>query len=387
MNDTPRRTLCTLIEEHGKSLCDDPRRCEALLRDLCPEFRREIFLLVSALHERVPQRLLGSHSGMPIEAMIKRSSKRLCERLGLTDDLALWAVETWALALGLVTPEAVEVIHFVCPKCGLSGNIGQKHAGRKVTCRDCHSLVRVSKDGKRFALVARSGRNKPRSKPRPVPGRSMSAEDLLRQALYVAVADGQIVAMESIMLESLRRRLGISAQDANQVLTEVLAEGGQTVRGAKETLFTDWGRMSVRPDKSSLMRAPATSAGYRTRSSARIGAVYGAVVGMLPGFLAGAAASPYFDLDGNPGIGLGVGVVAAALIGAVYLHVTGKVVTGIIGGCVEVVAVVIGGAVGLGLFAIGGTVAVGIGAGAVLGGLLGAGAGALFSSVGNPPRP
>ncbi len=45
MNEFPRQKLCELIAQYGHSLCDDPRRCEALLRDYCGQNRKEIFVL------------------------------------------------------------------------------------------------------------------------------------------------------------------------------------------------------------------------------------------------------------------------------------------------------------------------------------------------------
>ena len=42
MTDHPRRQLQNIIQSYGPSICDDPKRFEALLRDLCPDNRREI---------------------------------------------------------------------------------------------------------------------------------------------------------------------------------------------------------------------------------------------------------------------------------------------------------------------------------------------------------
>ena len=39
MHDAPRQKLRELIIEYGCSLCDDPRRCEALLKDYCPGYQ------------------------------------------------------------------------------------------------------------------------------------------------------------------------------------------------------------------------------------------------------------------------------------------------------------------------------------------------------------
>ena len=41
MNELPRQKLCELIGKYGESLCDNPARCEGLLRDVCPHDRRE----------------------------------------------------------------------------------------------------------------------------------------------------------------------------------------------------------------------------------------------------------------------------------------------------------------------------------------------------------
>lgn len=57
MHDAPRQKLRELIVEYGRSLCDDPRRCEALLKDYCGQHKREIFVLVNALKNRVAEDL------------------------------------------------------------------------------------------------------------------------------------------------------------------------------------------------------------------------------------------------------------------------------------------------------------------------------------------
>lgn len=104
MNELPRQKLCELITQYGHSLCDDPRRTEALLRDFCGAHKREIFCLVSALKERVAADLLASQDGVPQEVLLARLTKRLRDNMALTEDAARWAVESWALALGMSLP-------------------------------------------------------------------------------------------------------------------------------------------------------------------------------------------------------------------------------------------------------------------------------------------
>src|SRR5206468_5442628 len=100
MNDLPRQKLRELIGTYGRELCDDARRCRALLSDHCPRDRREISVLVSAQEEGVPADLLRSSTGLPWEAQRSRLARRLVDARGLSEEAARWAVETWGIALG-----------------------------------------------------------------------------------------------------------------------------------------------------------------------------------------------------------------------------------------------------------------------------------------------
>ncbi|MFO1419716.1 MAG: SUMF1/EgtB/PvdO family nonheme iron enzyme [Candidatus Competibacteraceae bacterium] len=101
MNDLPRQKLRELIVQYGRSLCDDPRRCEALLKDYCGQYKREIFVLVSALKNRVAEDLINASAGVPLTLVVGRLIQRLEDELGLAENAARWAVESWALALGM----------------------------------------------------------------------------------------------------------------------------------------------------------------------------------------------------------------------------------------------------------------------------------------------
>ena len=108
MNNAPRQTLRRIITKYGNDLCGDKRRCEGLLKDLCGEYRREINVLTSAIEERVPLDLLAAGKSMPRELLLTRLAKRLEDNLGLTEEAAHWAVDSWALALGAATDGEVE---------------------------------------------------------------------------------------------------------------------------------------------------------------------------------------------------------------------------------------------------------------------------------------
>ncbi len=103
MNDVPRQTLKRILDQYGRDVCDDPRRCEALLRDFCGEYRREIFVLISALEEGVADDLRKMTAQLPYTVVMPRLAAELHETTALSVEAAQWAVRTWAEALGLAS--------------------------------------------------------------------------------------------------------------------------------------------------------------------------------------------------------------------------------------------------------------------------------------------
>lgn len=102
MHDLPRQKLGEIIVMYGRLVCEDPRRCEALLRDLCSQYHREITVLIGAQKERVAHDLLVSQH-VPAPVLMAQLTQRLQDNLALTKDAATWAVESWALALGIIS--------------------------------------------------------------------------------------------------------------------------------------------------------------------------------------------------------------------------------------------------------------------------------------------
>jgi hypothetical protein len=108
MNDLPRQKLCDLIARHGPGLCDDPRRCNALLKEQCGTYRPEVRLLVGALTEGVADELGKAAPDAPRLELLDRVRKQFQDALDLSEGDARWAVETWAIALGIIpAPEAL----------------------------------------------------------------------------------------------------------------------------------------------------------------------------------------------------------------------------------------------------------------------------------------
>lgn len=105
-NDVPAETLRRIIQQYGLAICDDPRRCEALLKDLCGTYKREIHLLIGAQYENVPAEL---QRGLPLDLQRPRLVQQLSDDRGFDDELAEWAVNAWAYALGLVRQPPAQI--------------------------------------------------------------------------------------------------------------------------------------------------------------------------------------------------------------------------------------------------------------------------------------
>jgi len=98
VSEQARERLREAVVSFGRAAFAEPRRSEAILRDLCPNAPREVFLLVSALHENVAAELV-SNAGVPDDALTAKLTHRLSESLGLSEDAARWAVDAWRYAL------------------------------------------------------------------------------------------------------------------------------------------------------------------------------------------------------------------------------------------------------------------------------------------------
>ena len=86
MNNLVREKLSEIIARHGRSLAENPQRCEALLKDYCPQYKREINVLVEALKERVASDLMNSSLAMPGLVLRAKLTRRLQDELGLSQE-------------------------------------------------------------------------------------------------------------------------------------------------------------------------------------------------------------------------------------------------------------------------------------------------------------
>ncbi len=103
MSDVPRQSLKEIVRQFGRQVADEPRRVEALLRDFCGEYRREIFVLISALEQGVVEDLERLVPQLPFSVVLPRLTAELHDTTALSEEAARWAVTAWADALGLVS--------------------------------------------------------------------------------------------------------------------------------------------------------------------------------------------------------------------------------------------------------------------------------------------
>ncbi len=95
--------LREIVAEYGLDVSRDPKRCKALLLDYGDGRRREIFALVAAVEERVPEHLLAAQHDEPVPGLTLRLAYKIAEPRSMELNAAQWAVEAWAFALDIAS--------------------------------------------------------------------------------------------------------------------------------------------------------------------------------------------------------------------------------------------------------------------------------------------
>jgi hypothetical protein len=99
------QALRDLVLDQGRALVRDPRACEKLLAGIQPSASLECSLLRRAVRERIPLELLDIR--IPLQIQAPRLARRLARVSAVRPDIARWAVEAWASALGIELPEPI----------------------------------------------------------------------------------------------------------------------------------------------------------------------------------------------------------------------------------------------------------------------------------------
>jgi len=106
MNATVQTKLKQIVAQYGMSVIDEPLRCQGLLNDLCPTSKREVSSLILVLKEGIPLELMKSSRNAPRQAVVSRLVRQVTDNIGLSEDVARWAVESWSRALDSMDPAA-----------------------------------------------------------------------------------------------------------------------------------------------------------------------------------------------------------------------------------------------------------------------------------------
>ena len=150
MNNLPRQKLCEIIKIYGRNVCSDHKRIRGLLNDFCRGNYREINFLLTALEEQVDAKLVPSSKTEPYKMISTQLVKRLCTNRGMAEEIARWAVDSWALALGVIseTPYTKPQVPFNAPPSSIVNAAVQQ------------TMV-VSQSGGQYTTISEAIRNAP----------------------------------------------------------------------------------------------------------------------------------------------------------------------------------------------------------------------------------
>src|SRR5579872_5748252 len=98
MSDFAVQRLCEPLANFGRGLCDNPKRSQALLSDVCTGLKREVYLLTVAVEHRIVAELLNSSAHVPWPAVSGRLVRRPVDDLAVSEDAARWTIEEWGMA-------------------------------------------------------------------------------------------------------------------------------------------------------------------------------------------------------------------------------------------------------------------------------------------------
>jgi hypothetical protein len=103
MNDRPRAKLTELVRTEGSALLGNPQRVHELLQAACPDCPGEVMALSAAMRQGLPAGLIAA-AGNPATRWPEFGAgwvQHLQTAEQMPPDYASWAVESWAMALGI----------------------------------------------------------------------------------------------------------------------------------------------------------------------------------------------------------------------------------------------------------------------------------------------
>ncbi len=105
MQSIVRNKLTELVNSHGNNICKDTQNLANLLNEYCPQQQAAVKLIITTLEETsVVGKLLNSSTNIHKEVTLGQLKSQLQQELYITPEAAIWSLESWASALGIITP-------------------------------------------------------------------------------------------------------------------------------------------------------------------------------------------------------------------------------------------------------------------------------------------
>ena len=164
-----------------------------LLSDFLPSRRIERFWICSVFE--MPSFVNALAQGKIHSADISRLEFFLHHRLELTQNIARWISEIWAIAFGIKSPQ--EKKSFSCPHCSLTGSCDERWRDRITSCPSCNALIRFNSSLEIY--LEKLGWSKKRLKNRNwllQDPRFASQESSLRTAIAQTIDNDQLTSSE-----------------------------------------------------------------------------------------------------------------------------------------------------------------------------------------------
>ena len=142
MEDEVLQKLKEIMTGYDASILGDPRRCEALLRDFLSSNKKEMNLLIISLKAGIVNDLKTSVINESPWMFLPRLAKKLETDFGIGPSGAIYAVETWASALGIIDAAEITVTYAETPNTP-----EQVRQELRVPAEDIQKSVGLKSDG------------------------------------------------------------------------------------------------------------------------------------------------------------------------------------------------------------------------------------------------
>ncbi|MFA4986523.1 MAG: hypothetical protein WC712_08070 [Candidatus Brocadiia bacterium] len=97
-----RAKLAEFVATHGNAILGDRHKCMSLLAEHLPSHAPEVKTILAALHAGIPQDLISITNRATAIVMMDVLRLKLAGKERISDAQARWAIESWAIALGII---------------------------------------------------------------------------------------------------------------------------------------------------------------------------------------------------------------------------------------------------------------------------------------------